>query len=413
MKIKLTARFSPAFPLAMAIAALLAVPSADAATRIKQDNTDPLNQASSWDTLPNAADIAQWDITVTGANSTLLGADLSWAGIKIVDPGTVPGTEPVTIGAGNTLTIGTSGIDLSTATQNLTLGCGLTLQGAQNWRAAAGITLDVAGTFTRSGASVDFTNFNPTAILGTLANDASGILGPWATTGSGAALQYVTSTAGAISAYAGATADVGDLASLTSATTNYSYGAAATIAGPQTGNTLRYTGGATTTALGANDLTLNGLMNAGTGKLTISGTPASPGIVIGASGVLNITSNGQPMDITSNISGAGVVVYSGGTFTLGVANLTNSFNNYTGSTVINSGTFTNAATGSASTLRHRAGDVQPRDHACMRPDPTGQRHHLQQCYAHLGEFLHLHPERTHHADRQHDRQCQRRPCALQ
>ena len=53
----------------------LALPSAQAATRIKQDNTDPLNQASSWDTLPNAADIAQSDSTVTTANSTVLGAD--------------------------------------------------------------------------------------------------------------------------------------------------------------------------------------------------------------------------------------------------------------------------------------------------------------------------------------------------
>jgi autotransporter-associated beta strand protein len=357
MKTKPTTRFSPAFPLAMAIATLLAVPSADAATRFKQDNIDPLNLASSWDTLPNAADIAQWDATVTTANSTVLGADLSWAGIKIVAPGTVPGTEPVTIGSGNTLTIGTSGIDLSTATQNLTLSCGLTLQGLQNWRSAAGITLDVAGTFTSSGATVDFTNFNATAILGTLANDASGILGPWATTGSGASLQYVQSTAGAVSASTGATADSGNLADVISATTNYSYGVAATVAGSQTGNTLRYTGGATTTALGANDLTLNGLMHAGTGKLTISGTPASPGIVIGASGVLNITSNGQPMDISSNISGTGVVVYSGGTFTLGFANATNSFNTYNGSTVINSGTFSNAATGSASTPFFGTGPV--------------------------------------------------------
>jgi fibronectin-binding autotransporter adhesin len=357
MKLRIPSIARLSFPLASAIATLLAVPSADAATRIKQDNTAPLNLASSWDTLPGAADIGQWDSTVTTANSTVPGADLSWDGIKIVDPGTVPGTEPVTIGSGNTLTIGTSGIDLSTATQNLTLSCGLTLQGPQNWSSAAGITLDVAGTFTRSGATVDFTNFDATAILGTLANDASGILGPWATTGSGTSLQYVQSTAGAVSAYTGATADSGNLADVTSATTNYSYGVAATLAGSQTGNTLRYTGGATTTALGANGMTLNGLMNAGTNKLTISGTVASPGLVIGSSGVLNITTNGQAMDITSNISGSGVVVYRGGTFTLGLGNLTNSFNTYTGSTVINAGTFTNAATGSTSTPYFGTGPV--------------------------------------------------------
>jgi autotransporter-associated beta strand protein len=357
MKPRILSAARLSLPLATALAALVAATSAKAATSFKLDNTDPLSLPSSWDTVPGATDIAQWDFAVTGANSTLLGADLSWGGIKIVDPGTVPGTQPVTIGAGNTLTIGTSGIDLSTATQNLILNCGLTLEGAQSWRADAGLTLDVAGTFTRSGATVDFTNFNATATLGTLVNDASGILGPWAKTGSGTALQYVTSTAGALSAYAGATADAGNLASLTGATTNYSYGAAATVEGSQTGNTLRYTGGATTTALGVNDLTLNGLMHAGSGKLTISGTPGSPGLVIGASGVLDVITNGQAMDITSNISGTGVVVYSGGTFTLGLGNLTNSFNTYSGSTVVNSGTVTNAATGSASTPYFGTGPV--------------------------------------------------------
>ena len=89
----------------------------------------------------------------------------------------------MTLSAGNTLTIGTSGIDLSTATQNLT-SSGLTVLDKQSWKAAAGRTLDVAGTFTRNGATVDFSDFNGTATLGTLANDATGILGPWATTGS-------------------------------------------------------------------------------------------------------------------------------------------------------------------------------------------------------------------------------------
>ena len=168
---------------ALAITGLLAVlgltqPAAHAATSTKQNNSTALNLAGSWDTLPTSADIAQWTSTVTTANSPILGADLSWHGLKIVSPGGL-----VTLAAGNTLTIGASGIDLSTATQNLTLNSGLTLQGKQSWQAAASRTLDVAGTFTRSGAVVDFTNFNATATLGTLANDPSGILGPWATTG--------------------------------------------------------------------------------------------------------------------------------------------------------------------------------------------------------------------------------------
>ena len=126
----------PAF--ALAVSALIT--GSQGATRFKADNADDLNLASSWDTLPGAADIAQWDLTVTTANSPVLGADLTWAGIKIVDPGTNPGIEPVTIGGSNTLTISTSGINLSTATQDLTIASGLTVFGKQSWKAAAGRT---------------------------------------------------------------------------------------------------------------------------------------------------------------------------------------------------------------------------------------------------------------------------------
>ncbi len=167
----LIGKTSPAILAASALFAF-APSSSQAATRIKQNNITALNLAGSWDTVPGASDIAQWDATVTTANSALLGSDLGWGGIKVVAPGGL-----VTLGAGNTLTLGVSGIDLSTATQNLTLNSGLTLQGQQTWKAAAGRTLNVAGAFTRSGALVDFTSFNATAALGTLANDATGILG--------------------------------------------------------------------------------------------------------------------------------------------------------------------------------------------------------------------------------------------
>ena len=49
-------------------------------------------------------------------------------GLKISDPG-----GPVTLGAGSTLTIGTAGIDLGAATQDLTISSGLTVFGKQNW----------------------------------------------------------------------------------------------------------------------------------------------------------------------------------------------------------------------------------------------------------------------------------------
>ena len=202
------------------IAALfvLAPSASPAATRNKADNTSALNLAASWDSLPGAGDVALWGSAVTAPNSTLLGTDLGWAGIKVVAPG-----GPVTLGAGNTLTIGTSGIDLSSATQNLTLNCGLVLQGQQSWSAAAGRSLNIAGPFTHSGASVDFTNFNASATLGTLANESSGILGPWATTTvGGTTFNYAKCTAGVIAAATQTGGTAGSLANVTNPVANYS-----------------------------------------------------------------------------------------------------------------------------------------------------------------------------------------------
>jgi autotransporter-associated beta strand protein len=241
----------------------------------------------------------------------------------------------IDISGAGTLTLGTSGIDLSAAlATNLTISSGLTLLGQQSWKAAAAKTLDVAGTFTRTGAYVDFNNFNASAVLATLVNN-NNILGAWAYTGSGTTLKYVQSVSSLLSAYTNATADAGNLASVTSATDNYKYAAAATLGANRTGNTLQYTGAATTTALGTNSLTLNGLMNSGTGKLTITGTAGNPGLVAGAGGELDIISNTQAIDISSVISGTGTLVYGGpnaGTLTL------SGVNTYSGGTTINAGT---------------------------------------------------------------------------
>jgi len=264
--------------IALAGAVLSAAGTAQAATINKTNNTDNLNLTTSWagGVVPGTNDIAQWTSTVTAGNTTAsLGADLTWAGIKIVGPGGL-----VTINAGNTLTVGTSGIDLSTATTNLTLNCGLTLRntGQQSWKAAANRTLNIAGTFTHTGAVVDFTSFNATAALSGIANDASGILGPWATTGSGVSLNYATNNAGAISAYTGQTPSANaDLSDVTDTNVNYSFNPGAGTA-TQTvaisANTLLYKGTGSGNAIANNGKsnTVNGLLGQGTGRYIISGT---------------------------------------------------------------------------------------------------------------------------------------------
>ena len=308
--------------LAISLAAFVLAPTAArAATRIKQDNADALNLASSWDTLPGPADIAQWDSTVSAANTTAsLGADLSWAGIKIVGPGAA-----VTINSGNTLTVGTSGIDLSTATQDLILNSGLTLVGNQSWKAAAGRTLNVAGAFTRTGTIVDFTNFNATATLNGIANaGTTGILGPWATTGSGATLNYVKSTSGALSAFTTQTpATAADMSNVTDANVNYSLtppsaSVSSTLTGPISANTLRVTSSMTADTTPAivnagNSITLNGLIGVGTGRTRISGTG---NLVVGATKELVVhwttSFSGILSPIVDNPAGASSVTISVG-----------------------------------------------------------------------------------------------------
>ena len=327
--------------LAFSVSAFVLIPATALAASIsKADNTDNLNLTTSWAgvAVPGTADIAQWTSTVTAANTTAsLGADLSWLGIKIVGP-----NAAVTINPGNTLTVGSSGIDLSTATKDLALNCGLTLRntGLQSWKAASGRTLNLAGTFTRAGTMVDFNSFNAAATLSGLANAGStGILGPWATTGTGTSntLNYVKSTDGVIAAFTGQTPATSstDLSNVTDANVNYSYINATTTfsldcwqtsfgSGPITvnGNAVAINLYYRHAALVSNSITVNGV---GGYLRTIGGTFAGP---------ITLNANTITMsNISGNISGVGGVNHNlAGNFTF------SGTNTYTGPTTVTVGT---------------------------------------------------------------------------
>jgi len=94
-----------------------------AGTVQKANNANLLNDPNSWVQLgaPGSSDIAQWDSTVTSANTVGLGASASWGGILVTNPG---GNVTIT-NDGNTLTLGANGIDQSVATKDLYLYCPL------------------------------------------------------------------------------------------------------------------------------------------------------------------------------------------------------------------------------------------------------------------------------------------------
>src|SRR5262245_32022834 len=113
------------------LSGLIAVAGAvHAADRIKANNANNLIDPASWvgGVVPTDTDVGVWNNTVAGANTTALGGSTNWAGIRIANPGGL-----VTVTPGNTLTLGASGIDMSAASQDLTLSNNVTVNAAQNW----------------------------------------------------------------------------------------------------------------------------------------------------------------------------------------------------------------------------------------------------------------------------------------
>jgi autotransporter-associated beta strand protein len=150
--------------LLIVLAVLCGAPLANATLIVKTNNTGDLNLATSWtnSVVPGASDIAQWDSTVTAANTTLLGGNMTWGGMKIINPG-----GPVVIltnASGNVLTLGTpllssitNGIDMSQATTSLMMSNNVTLNAPQNWYVTNGQTLTLnAVLFKNQGAALRF-----------------------------------------------------------------------------------------------------------------------------------------------------------------------------------------------------------------------------------------------------------------
>ncbi len=160
--------------LTLAIASLVITSQAD--DRFKADNQDNLNLTTSWDggVAPGANDVAVWDNRVTAATTLLLGADLSWGGIRIEDP-----LGAVQINAGNTLTLGAAGIDTSAAVQPLTLGNALTIAAPQTWNITTLVTVNSTITGA-AGNGITKSGFGTLALTGGI-----NAFGDWLTIDSG------------------------------------------------------------------------------------------------------------------------------------------------------------------------------------------------------------------------------------
>jgi hypothetical protein len=119
---------------------------------------------------PSASTVGEFGTTPTAGNLSgmTLGASMSLLGLQL--DATMAG--PLTISAANTLTLGTSGINMSAANQNATLGCALTLGGAQNWNVVSPQILTVNGAVAIS--SLLTINGTGAVTFGTTANTGAG-----------------------------------------------------------------------------------------------------------------------------------------------------------------------------------------------------------------------------------------------
>lgn len=145
-----------------------AVFSSAAFGQTKADNTNVLNLGTSWTggSAPTASSVAEWSGTYNTAGSLsasfTANTPVSWQGITI---GNISGTAAglVSIGGtgaavtGSSVTIGTSGIDMSAANQNLVINAAtLNFNSSQTWNTGSGRNLRLGASGTgAANANVD------------------------------------------------------------------------------------------------------------------------------------------------------------------------------------------------------------------------------------------------------------------
>ena len=174
----------------LAIAAIVAIGTSPAlaANRTWLGTTDATwSTTSNWTdgVAPTAADTAVFNASSTANLATTLSTSTSVLGLRVTNP-----SGPVSIAA-NTLSLGTGGIDMSAATQNLTFTSGVTIpNGKQTWTVAPGRSITAGAIPTKPGQP---TNNAGTVVFGTtglitLGTTTSNIItdnqgNPWATYG--------------------------------------------------------------------------------------------------------------------------------------------------------------------------------------------------------------------------------------
>ena len=167
------------------------------------------------------------------------------------------------------------------------------------------------------------------------------ITGPWATTGTAAANQtdYAVYNADYVVPAAIAASGEGTWANATDA---YTVSGGATLGGARTITALRATGAAQTLALGANNLETYGLLNGGSGLLTVSSTGGALTTPAGG-GNLYLTAGNNAITVSAPITNSSdsqpVTLVQSGSYTLTLSGT----NTFSGGIAVNAGTLSASA----------------------------------------------------------------------
>lgn len=298
-----------------------------AADIVKDNNTNDLFGGSSWvgAVAPGSADVAVWNSTLTGANSASLGTSTAWAGIRIVNPG---GNVGINVATGRALSVGASGIDMSTATADLSIGGnGLirpTGSSTSSYNVPTGRTLTLNATFqaTSGTTTVNFngagtvninklggTPSSPTTLI--LTNNGSGTVnyggsvnaGVFQINATGAGSSVVVngpSLTASQGSFIGSGSAAAGKVELQSGALNYNGGISL---GNTDGNMLKVSGGAFT----ATNVTMGRTSNSGQ---TLSAPLTSGFVVTGGTAALsgNLTIGTSNSSATSRIDGGAVTI---------------------------------------------------------------------------------------------------------
>jgi hypothetical protein len=254
------------------------------ATVNRADTAVSLQLSGAWNggsgPAPTSSDVATWGSpNITTNVSVGLGAAVFWGGISLLSSQ----TSNISLGVNTqTITLGSSGIDMSNAAANLTLGTNpVALNADQSWIVGANRTLTAAtaisgniknltlagsGIKTLSGASTGWTNSTITIANGIVTSSNNNSLGAASNAvivSSGAALQ-VSAAAPAQTSWS--VSGVGTAASYGAFWTSGAFGAGKTITAKAQNTVLSFRSGIAFTGIivldtGINTLTLNGESN--------------------------------------------------------------------------------------------------------------------------------------------------------